>query len=960
MKDRYAAQNMCYNIKGRAKSLKAASMCCLLALSSPCTMQAQNDSVPHLQKSALEYMLQRPNVTKHYEHKRLGDHLFTELGAGLNVTGTHNFKFGAQANGAIGDFITPEHGLRLGVNAGVYRMGENDVKFGNFTLDYLMNLTAIAHTRYPQPRPFELYGVAGVDVTYARNRGVSKTGWGAHLGLRGQYAFSPYTYIYVEPRLGVLHKNATLSDTWRNFRPTASIMAGVGYRLLTPEERAHKYGKDNSPQNKKFKNGLFVDLMGGPTFLSNAHPSTWKHNAGVRAALSVGRWMNDYNALRLTGYASTIKQDNNPKATALGGQLDYMLNLHNLFGGVDETRRWWVNGVAGVSFSYASSNNKNHGIWGLGGGLQANVRVAKELSLIAEPRVDLYNKNFVNSDNSIGSLDCVPSLLVGIAYTYNSDYHQAVCFNDDFVAGQWHDHIFIETAGGLNVNVTRTAVRHAFKYMRPQAYVGIVRWFSPLHGARLWGQIGKTRYSEDGSCDNLSVGADYLFNFTNAFTGYRKDRLFEFTGGLGFNLARRQHDSKTFVGVDASLRGSWNVSPLCAIYVEPKLQAYGKNYLPSALGSSKMDFIASGMLGVQFNLGNYNAQLGRDLANGDNNYKRSSFAVAGGFNVPANNVRSKSAYNGVGRLSYTHWFSPLSAWRANVQGSLGKRNNYKYGTAVVGADYVTDLTAHAYGYDPSRVVSIMALAGINLGADYSNGKSYFTSDVHFGGQLAVKVGNNAHVFAEPQLSYHLSKRFKDESKLNKWKPLLLVGVDYSFKRCDQLKDIAAPNKKRYVSLNMGTGVNSINLTPTNSSYRWTYNAALGYGQWLTSLHGFEVDLCNMLYKKSSTVRNNLTALRANYMMNLRTAVTGESSDDKLFQLSALAGVSLNVSSGKEMKAKVIPGVQAALQAGWKVSPTIELYLQPEAALYSNKIISNGSGHPIDGQVTLSMGCKYHF
>lgn len=95
-------------------------------------------------------------------------------------------------------------------------------------------------------------------------------------------------------------------------------------------------------------------------------------------------------------------------------------------------------------------------------------------------------------------------------------------------------------------------------------------------------------------------------------------------------------------------------------------------------------------------------------------------------------------------------------------------------------------------------------------------------------------------------------------------------------------------------------------------------------------------------------------------MNLRTAVTGESSDDKLFQLSALAGVSLNVSSGKEMKAKVIPGVQAALQAGWKVSPTIELYLQPEAALYSNKIISNDSGHPIDGQVTLSMGCKYHF
>ena len=958
MKDRYDA-HVCYNIMGKTKGLKAASICCLLALSSPCTIMAQNDSVPHLQKSALEYMLQRPNVTKHYEHKKVGDHLFTEIGAGLNAIGAHNLKYGAQANGAIGDFITPEHGLRLGVNAGVYRMGEDHIKFGDFTLDYLMNLTAIAHTRYPHPRPFEVFGVAGIDVTYARNKGVSKTGWGAHLGLRGQYAFSPYTYIYVEPRLGVLHKNATLSDTWRKYKPTAAIMAGVGYRLLTPEERAHKYGTDASPKSKRFKDGLFIQLMGGPTFLSNAHPSTWKDNAGVRGAISIGRWMNAYNALRLTGYASTINQYGTNNATAVGGQVDYMLNLHNLFGGVDVSRRWWVNGVAGVSLNFASSDNSNKALLGFGGGLQANVRIGKELSLIAEPRVDLYNKNYINSDNSIGSLDCVPSLLVGLTYTYNSNYHQTDRVNDDFVAGQWHDHTFIETAGGLNVNVTRTAVRHAFKYARPQAYVGIGRWFSPLHGARLWGQLGKTRYSDDGSCDNMFVGADYLFNFTNAFTGYRADRVFEFTGGLGLSLARRQHDSKTFLGVDASLRASWHVNPFCAIYVEPKLQAYNKNFLPSSLGSSKIDFLASGMLGVQFNLGNYNAQIGKDFTdNGD--YKRSSFAVAGGLNAPANSLRSKSSYNGIGRLSYTHWFSPLSAWRANIQGSLGKWYGNKYGTAVVGADYITDLTAHAYGYNPSRVVSIMALAGVNLGADYTSGKSLFTSDVHFGGQLAVKVGNNAHLFAEPQLSYHMSKRFKNESRLAQWKPLMLFGVDYSFKRSNQLKDIAASNKKRYVALNMGTGVNSINLSPLQKSYRWTYNASLGYGQWLTGLHGFEVDLTNMMYKHSSTARNNLTALRANYMMNLRAAVTGENTDDKLFQLSALAGVSLNIISGKERKAQVIPGIQAALQAGWKVSPSVELYLQPEAALYSNKIISNGSGHPIDGQVTLSMGCKYHF
>lgn len=958
MKKTEFSNNKSRNLKN-SKVMKAASICCLLALSVPTALQAQNDSLPKLQKSALDYMLQRPHVTKHYENKKFGDHLFTDLGAGLNFVGAHDLKFGAQGGWTIGDFITPEHGVRLGVNAGLYRTNGENIKFGDVTLDYLMNITAVANRSYTTPHSFEVFGVAGIDVVYARNHGVSKKGLGAHLGLRGQYAFSPYTYIYAEPRLGVLHQNATLNNTWRKYRPTASIMAGLGYRMLTPEERAHKYGDSTSPKNNGFTDGLFVGVMGGMSFLSNAHPSTWKDNVGGRVALSVGKWFNAYNALRLTGTATAIKQKDSNKATAIGGQIDYMANLHNLFGGVDTSRRWWVNGVAGASINYASSNGTHNTTLGLGAGLQGNARIGHGFTFVVEPRVDIYNKDYITNSSTVGSYDCVPSLLLGFVYTNNTSEAVSERANDDFIAGKWHDHTFIEMGGGLNIDVTRTAVRHAFKYVRPTGYAAVGKWFAPLHGARVWGQLSKTRFSENNSWSRMDFGADYLFNFTNAMMGYRADRIFEFTGGLGMNISQRQRKSKTFFGLDASVRGTWHVSPFCAIFVEPKLQGYGKNYLPSRFGKYNIDIIASGLAGMQFNLRNYNAKLSQEALE-DEGGLRSSFSMAGGAAVPANNARTKGAYNAVGRLSYTNWYTPLSAWRANLQGTLGKFKGNKYATTVVGGDYLTDLTAHAYGYDQDRVISVSALAGLNLGLDYAGGKDYFTSDVHVGGQLAVRVANNAHIFAEPQVGYHMSKRFKGSSRLAHWKPLMLLGVDYSFKRSSELKDIAAPKNSRYITINMGTGINSMNLAPEKKGYRWTYNAALGYGQWLTGLHGYEIDLTNMMVNRTKHTRYNVTAIRANYMMNLRTAVTGESTDNKLFQLSGLAGASLNFCSSKGRSAQIVPGFQAALQAGWKVAPVVEVYMQPEASFYSSKIIPGGTGHPVDGQLTLSVGSKFHF
>ena len=158
-----------------------------------------------LEGSALNYMLQRPRVAKQYADKQLFDHLFVDAGAGVNIVGYNNPDASAFGQINLGDWITPEHGWRLGINAGYSRLDGIKAKYAGLSLDYLMNITALSKrgTTY-NPRTFELYGIAGVDIATSRHEGNAEYGMGAHIGLRGQVALSPFTYLYIEPKVGLM------------------------------------------------------------------------------------------------------------------------------------------------------------------------------------------------------------------------------------------------------------------------------------------------------------------------------------------------------------------------------------------------------------------------------------------------------------------------------------------------------------------------------------------------------------------------------------------------------------------------------------------------------------------------------------------------------------------------------------------------------------------------------------
>lgn len=96
------------------------------------------------------------------------------------------------------------------------------------------------------------------------------------------------------------------------------------------------------------------------------------------------------------------------------------------------------------------------------------------------------------------------------------------------------------------------------------------------------------------------------------------------------------------------------------------------------------------------------------------------------------------------------------------------------------------------------------------------------------------------------------------------------------------------------------------------------------------------------------------------MMNIKSAVTGESTADHTFQLTGIAAASLNIASWKNHDTKVAPGLMGAVQAGVMVAPNVELYLEPSATVFAKKIALTPKNHPVEGELKLSLGTKVNF
>lgn len=928
---------------------------CLLFSLFPVLAQAQ---VPG---SALEHLLQRPPVAKHYENKKFGDHLFVEAGGGFSSTplGTEHFfkleKPGFQGNAAIGDWVTPLHGWRVGVQAGTYRLGDIKTKAAGFTADYLLNLTALSAPRYDTPRPLEWSAVAGLEANWAHNATTTRKTVGAHLGLRGQVNFSHYSYFYVEPQFGFNEDNLYHTDTWRRYRLTGRVQAGLGYRLVPT---ARKQQRDSSDGH--FLNHTFVEFAAGPSLISNSSPSSWDKRKGARAQLSLGKWWNPYSGVRLTGTISTYRERPQKRAKVLSVSAGYLLNLHNTFGGYDPDRKFWVNAVADVSANASSAGTGRKFSMGLGGGFQTHIRMFQGATFFLEPRVDLMNENYAPLIHTASHWDLVPTLLAGFAFQQGGNTREQLLRNDDFEQATPYDHLFFDAGAGIVMPTSTTSIYRPGDYLGLQLSAGVGKWFTPTSGLRLWAETKALKPEKDTKYKTLTLGADYLWNLSNALHGYDPQRHFDVVGAIGLNVAARQGGGHPHLGGNLSLRGIWNFNKMWGIYLEPQVRAYDRDFLPGAsISFLKLDLTSALMAGVQVNLRDFVPAEARGAF--EANDRHAFLSVAGGAGTYGYNLKLTERYGAAGRLSFGKAFAPASLWRLNLTGSGRDTGGKRYARLTFGGDYLLDLSTLGMGYNPDRSVSLRALAGADAGADYTSGGSrHFVAEVHGGAQLAVRAGEHAEIYAEPQVGYLMGGGHVDR-RSNRMQSRLYLGVNYRLKTAS--RDDAAstvPNRPHFISLGIGTGADTYTLQGMHPARRkLTFNMDLAYGKWLNAVSGYSLGLSDATVQVHGPGNKHITSVYANYLFNVLTAVGGASQLSSDWMLDGYVGASLNFGSRSGESTRVAPGVRAGLQIGHRVHGGWYLYVEP-AAQVTSRNIWHGSTRPAEGQIRALIGTRYTF
>ena len=194
------------------------------------------------QFNGLDYTLQKPAKNERYAKKKFGDHLFISGEAGLILDRSAGSLFatpglGLRAGLTVGDWFSPVHGMRVGLNAGLHNglAGVNPY-FVGLSADYLMNITSLLHKDNPV-RMFELIGVAGGEYQLLYRTGNWSHAGGFRLGMQTRFNFSPLTFFY----LIELNRDQNHSKLCRYDAESGKL------QQVLIEERHPKYVEPQSP-----------------------------------------------------------------------------------------------------------------------------------------------------------------------------------------------------------------------------------------------------------------------------------------------------------------------------------------------------------------------------------------------------------------------------------------------------------------------------------------------------------------------------------------------------------------------------------------------------------------------------------------------------------------------------------------------------------------------------------------
>lgn len=985
-----------------------------------------------------EYLFGKDSYSKFYPTKKFLDRAMLDLGAGINFAtardGIGRRSMGTQSEFRIGlsDWVTPEHGWRITLGLGSLPIStwngkqgwtgaytSIDPSFYGIGADWLVNISALANRNYNVPKKLEFYGVAGIDANIIDYTDLSKKShtslsFGGHLGLRGIYNFTNTNYIYVEPHLNIYHPSDLLNPrVGDGYAVSGGITAGIGFRK-DPRYVGMRSASERDTLSS-IGNDWFLNTYGGVAFPFDDFAAM-----GPRIGVAVGKWLNRTSGLRVRFDAEAHRTHNAmPRAASLGFGADYMWNITRAFSNhptYDRTQepRFGINFLAGGSFNLSDINTaKRFSNFGVGFGFQFNYRIANMTDFYLEPRIDAYSKNFFPNfpTKNVDKLDIAATLAAGFTFHQGMHTEWLRRSNDNFESKSWLDNLFMQGGVGIHTPFATKAIRSKSEQylIQPKGYLAVGRWITATHGIRVYGELGTLKQDPNMKRNYYgAVGADYLWNITNALAGYDEERYgkrnsFEFIATMGVvNGFITRKRGQLNPGLSFGLHTQYNITPTWSLYIEPQMRVFGKNYLANS--GTNIDALASVMIGAQirtqaFEIKRFDSSLtdeSEETSTRAYDSRRTFYGVAGAYTFDLAHRHTGFA----GRLSVGRWLTPVSAVRGNFTvtgfGKEPVRHRKRMVRYQFGADYLFDISNLLTG-SRDHLFHFRPLVGVDLGfATYKFKKTQFDATIHAGAQAAFQIAKGTELYIEPQLTY-LAKR-KTPGRMRQLTPVIYIGFTHTM---DPVADVLATAGK---GIGHGVGTMFRNMHEKASAIReknakehpWTdvdrlynkmffefgggpamlwsraarhdfknymgFGGYMGFGRWFNAQHGLRVRLTadrvfSPIYhadKTNTPWHNETMGLGLEYAFSISNAIWGYN-PTRALDLNAYVGPHLTLVY-KNTGVKL--GGHLSVQGLWNISETYSLFLQPEIGIYGQNTLRKTSLNACINS-NLSLGLQIH-
>lgn len=740
---------------------------------------------------ALEYMLQKRPANERFKSNKLGEHIFFSgaMGPYSLLTNKENQDgAGFVSNFSVGKWITPVHGIRLGVDLGILpvKLYRGDAKMAGGSLDYLLNMSSLTFGYNPKRR-FEMLGIVGVETGHSKVADDGIDYYGLHMGLQGNLRISRTVGLFIEPKMGWYNDSFAHAESWRNYKMGGSIMAGLTY---TPTPDIENKPRTSSSEKDEFLNKLFISSSGGAGVLGLSGLDNTLEGMGGQLSIGVGKWLSLTSGLRLSGTIGFTKAPEESKRKYLKYaylHLDYLFDIHNAIWGYNKNRFFTLVGIAGVNMARtkgidSTQTQTSKYMPGIGIGLQANFRINRSVDLFVEPRFNMYTSKYAGGVG-FGNNDQTSELNIGLTYHM---LNRTLRSKNEFKNASITDHLFMTTGIGTQLFMSMKNVDRDYAW-GPLMSASVGKWLSPYSGLRL-GVMGGVFYnhatfSKDTRHVSASGGVDYLWNITSSMSGYDPNRSFELIGSIGANLAfTSKSDQKARIGINAGIQGLWHLNDFWGLYVEPQIRIYGNKFIEGNTDFIKKDMVVSINAGLHYRFGTYSKANNHSVfEKEDKRYFLS--AGAGVNNIVLTNIQLMDNADLETKISFGKWYTPLSAWRVNGTILYTPNASRKYPLHYVGLglDYMMSLATLSKGYNPDRLLDVIPFVGFTSGIVRRNNESKFIPGIDAGAQFKFKVSPSIDLFAEPRVGLRTDSY--DGMKQDRLDRVISItgGISYRFK-----------------------------------------------------------------------------------------------------------------------------------------------------------------------------------